>query len=95
MGEVMTEQRRVDALRCIETQLDDGYIDLGLNDQDELEVVKEAIRLLKAVDQLNSLGCTSFVFTEEDAKKLKQNGNIRVYDHIWDVYLDEFEDEEA
>lgn len=88
----MTEQRRADAFEYIEGQLEDGYIDLGSYDQDELKIVKEAIQMLKTVDKLNSFGCTSFVLSEEDTEKMKQNGNIRVYDPIWDMYLDEFED---
>lgn len=56
----MTKQRREEALRFIEAQLEDGYIDLGLNDEDELEIVKEAIKMLKTIDEFNSIGCTSF-----------------------------------
>ena len=88
----MTEQQRKEAIEYIEGQLENGYVDLGLHDKDELKIVKEAINLLKAIDKWNSLGCTSFVLTEEDTQKLKQNGIIRVYDPVWDMYLDEFED---
>ena len=45
----MTKQRREEAIKYIEAQLEDGYIDLGLHDQDELEIIKEAIELLKEV----------------------------------------------
>jgi hypothetical protein len=58
----MTEQRRKDALKYIEGQLEYGYIDLGMNDQDELEIIKEAINLLKVIDKFNSIGCTSFQY---------------------------------
>ena len=46
MGEIMTEQRRKDAIEYIMGQLEDGYIDLGLHDQDELMIVEEAMELL-------------------------------------------------
>lgn len=36
----MTEQQRKDAIKYIEAQLEDGYLDLGSHDQDELEVIK-------------------------------------------------------
>ena len=34
-------------LGYIEAQLEDGYIDLGLSDEEELEIVREAIELYK------------------------------------------------
>ena len=46
----MTEQRREEAIKYIESQLEDGYIDLGMHDKDELEIIKEAMCLLKAID---------------------------------------------
>ena len=42
----MTKEYR-DALETIEGQLRCGYIDLGFMDELELEIVKEAIELLK------------------------------------------------
>lgn len=65
----MTEQRRKDALKYIEGQLEYGYIDLGMNDQDELEIIREAINLLKAIDKFNSIGCTSFRLTPEEIRE--------------------------
>ena len=56
----MTKQRREEAIKYIESQLEDGYVDLGLHDQDELEIIKEAINMWKVVDKWNSIGCTSF-----------------------------------
>lgn len=58
----MDEQRRIEAFKYIESQLENGYIDLGINEQDEIEIVKEAIKMLKFVDEFNSIGCTSFSF---------------------------------
>lgn len=66
----MTEQRKADALRYIEAQLENGYIDLGLNDEDELEIIKEAIQTLKMVDEFNNIGCTSFRLTPEEVKEI-------------------------
>ena len=43
----MTEQQRKDAVEYIMGQLDYDYIDLGIHDKDELEIVKEAMALLK------------------------------------------------
>jgi hypothetical protein len=91
----MTEQRKRDALYYIECQLSNGYIDLGFHDQDELEVIKEAIRLLKAVDTFNSVGCTSFLLSEEVIQQLKEIVELRPYDNTLDMYLNEFEDEEV
>lgn len=51
----MDEQRRKDAIEYIDAQLKDGYIDLGLHDQDELEIIKEAMDMLKTIDKINSI----------------------------------------
>ena len=51
----MTKERREKAIKYIEVQLEDGYLDLGLHDQDELEIVKEAIKMLKFVDKWNDI----------------------------------------
>lgn len=91
----MTEQNRTDAFKYIEAQLNHGYIDLGAHDQDELKIVEEAIKLLKTVDAFNNVGCTSFLLTKEEIEKLQQMEEERPYDHIWDMYVDEFEDVEV
>ena len=51
----MTEKRREEAIEYIEAQLEDGYLDLGLYDQNELEIVKEAIKTLKFIDKWNDI----------------------------------------
>lgn len=51
----MTKQQRKDAFKYIESQLEYGYLDLGFHDQDELEIVKEAINILKTIDEWNAL----------------------------------------
>ena len=56
----MTEQQKREAIEYIEGQLKNGYVDLSSFDEDELEIVKEAIDILKIVDEWNSIGCTSF-----------------------------------
>ena len=43
----MIEQQRKDAIEYIMGQLDYDYIDLGIHDKDELEIVKEAMALLR------------------------------------------------
>ena len=52
----MTEQRREEAIEYIESQLKYGYVDLGINDQDELLIIEEAIKTLKIIDKFNSIG---------------------------------------
>ena len=68
----MTEGRRTEAFKYIEGQLENGYIDLSFYDKDELEIVKEAINLLKTVDKFNGVGCTSFLLTKEEIQNLVQ-----------------------
>ena len=51
----MTEQRRIEAINYIESQLENGYLDLGLNEQDELEIIKEAVNIVKIIDEWNAL----------------------------------------
>lgn len=53
--EYMTKQRRKDAFKYVEAQLEDGYLDLGFHDQDELEIVKEALNILKTIDEWNAI----------------------------------------
>ena len=66
----MTDQRREEAFKYIESQLEGGYIDLGFHDQDELEIVKEAIQTLKMVDEVCKIGCTSFRLTPEEVEEI-------------------------
>lgn len=68
----MTEQQK-EALKCIESQLKHGYIDVGgAHEECEIEIIKEAIGLWKFIDKWGSIGCTSFpinkinVVTEDD-----------------------------
>lgn len=64
----MTEQQKKDAIDYIEGQLKNGYIDLGMNDEYELEIVKEAINLLKIVDKWNSIPEVYSIPTEFDRR---------------------------
>ncbi len=66
----MTEQQKNEAIEYIEGQLNNGYIDLGFHDQDELAIVQEAINLLKTIDKFNSVGCTSFQLTADELKEI-------------------------
>ena len=72
----MTEQDRAEAFKYIEAQLESGYIDLGFHDQDELEIVKEAIRTLKMVDEFCKIGCTSFRLTPEEIERILNNESV-------------------
>lgn len=51
----MTENERKEAIEYIESQLEDGYLDLGLYDQNELGIVKEAMKMLKFIDKWNDI----------------------------------------
>ena len=52
----MTEQRKEEAIKYIMSSLEDGYLDLGLHNQDELTVIKEAMRLLIVEELLSYVG---------------------------------------
>lgn len=73
MAIFMTEQRRKEAYEYIEGQLENGYIDLGFHDQDELEIIQEAIYMLKTVDEICKIGCTSFLLTPEEIERILNN----------------------
>ena len=81
----MNEQRREEAIKYIMSQLEDGYIDLGLHDQDELEIIKEAMNMLRIVDKWNSIPEEYIIpiedwkklgYTDEEAKELAEASNI-------------------
>lgn len=65
----LTKERRELAIKRVMARLDGEYFDFGLHDQDELNVIKEAMDVLITLDKLAS-----------------------AYDHMWDMYADEFED---
>ena len=48
----MTDNDRKYAIECIDYQLENGYLDLGCHDKDELEVVREAMFALKVLEQI-------------------------------------------
>lgn len=77
----MTKERREEAIKYIEAQLEDGYLDLGLHEQDELEIVKEAIKMLKLVDKWNDIPLMSsewvkLGYTEEESKELAKASKV-------------------
>ena len=49
----MTPKKR-EAIEYILGQIENGYVDLGLDDQDSFEVIKEGISILQAKDNQNS-----------------------------------------
>lgn len=51
----MTKESRQCAIEHINNQLKSGYIDLGAHDQDEIEVIKEAMQVLEFVDAFNNI----------------------------------------
>lgn len=51
----MTKQRRKEAIDYIMSCLEDGHIDLGIHDQDELEIIKEAMNIIQIIDEWNSI----------------------------------------
>ena len=52
---MMTKTERKEAIDYINGQLEYGYIDLGAHDNNELEIIKEAIQLLKIIDGFNNI----------------------------------------
>lgn len=77
----MTKEQREEAFKYIESQLEDGYLDLGLYEQNELEIVKEAIKTLKLVDKWNDIPLMSsewmkLGYSEEDAEELAKASQV-------------------
>lgn len=71
----MTKQRREEAIKYIEAQLEDGYIDLGLHDQDELEIIKEAVKILKVIDEFSEIPTVNPISADDLKKVLKRSNN--------------------
>ncbi len=70
-GENMTKQQE-EAVKYIEAQLEDGYIDLGINEQDELEIIKEAIFLWKSTNRISIEDWKRLGYTDEEAEELME-----------------------
>lgn len=66
----MTKKRREEAIKYIEAQLEDGYLDLGLHEQDELEIIKEAMNMLRIIDKFNEIP-NLYAVPIEDTKDLE------------------------
>ena len=47
----MTAENRQEAIKYIKAQLENGYIDLGINDRDELEIINESMDVLICLNQ--------------------------------------------
>lgn len=71
----MTKQRREEAIKYIESQLEDGYVDLGLHDQDELEIIKEAVKILKVIDKFSEIPTVNSISADDLKKVLKRSNN--------------------
>lgn len=82
----MNNNRRKEAIDYINSQLEDGYIDLGLHDQEELTILRQA---------MNALGCLEQYRWERDIaiSQLEELG-IGLGEKIDGVYLtkQEYED---
>lgn len=66
----MTKQQK-EALRYIESQLKNGYIDIGgAHEECEIKIIKEAIDFWKFIYEWNSIGCTSFQITADELNKI-------------------------
>ena len=52
----MSMTNREECIKHIEAQLESGYLDLGAHDEDEIEIVKEAMALLKVIDKFADIG---------------------------------------
>ena len=82
----MDNNRRKEVIDYINSQLEDGYIDLGLHDQEELTILRQA---------MNALGCLEQYRWERDIaiSQLEELG-IGLGEKIDGVYLtkQEYED---
>lgn len=47
----MTENEIISAIKRVKAQLKEGYVDLGAHDEDEIEVVRQAMTALGAIGQ--------------------------------------------
>lgn len=47
----MDIENRKEAIKYIKSQLEDGYIDLGMHDEDELRIIEEAMCALVCLEQ--------------------------------------------
>lgn len=47
----MTENERMAAIKSVKSQLEFGYLDLGCHDEDELNIIKQAMTALGAIGQ--------------------------------------------
>lgn len=47
----MTEKERKEAIDYINAQLEDGYIDLGQHDENEMEIIRQAIRMYAKIPE--------------------------------------------
>lgn len=66
------KQIDLEAVKYIEAQLEDGYIDLGLHDEKELKVIREAMELYK--NQYIFVADERTMFIKSRGKDEKQNG---------------------
>lgn len=49
---MMTQNEKQEAIDYIMSQLEDGYVDLGWHDENELEIVRQAIRMYVRIPEI-------------------------------------------
>lgn len=63
----MTEKERKEAIDYINAQLEDGYIDLGQHDENEMEIIRQAMIVYDKIPD---------VIRELDRLKMSMDGQI-------------------
>ena len=71
----MTKQER-EAVKYIQAQLENGYVNLGINEQDELRIIKEAILLWLYTNRISIEDWKRLGYTDEEAEELMEASKI-------------------
>lgn len=72
----MTENEKREAIKYIKSQLEDGYIGLGLHDENELAIIRQAINMY------DKLPCVKLV--DDYDEELFINGeSVCCYKHLY------------
>ena len=81
----MTKFEKEEAIEHIKAQLEDGYIDLGVHDQDELTIIKEAMDMWKIADKWNEIPESYIIadweklgYNNEEAKNFAEASKIYI-----------------
>lgn len=72
----MTENEKKEAINCIKTQLENGYVDLGLHDENEIAIIRQTINMYE------KLPCVKLV--DEYDEELFINGeSVCCHKHLY------------